>query len=90
MITWAEILWSRECTACGARKKPLDFGLVRAFCPICTANLPDRLALHLDRAMRQCWFLQWWRIANRQLRISASKTQHRADSRAQAQRIQHL
>jgi hypothetical protein len=90
MITWAEILWSRECTACGARKKPLDFGLVRAFCPTCTANLPDRLALHLDRAMRQRWFLQWWRLASRELRYSASKTQHRADSRTQTQRIQHL
>jgi hypothetical protein len=90
MITWAEILWSRECTACGARKKPLDFGLLRAFCPICTANLPDRLALHLDRAMRQCWFLQWWRIATRELRYSASKSEHWAEGRAQPQRIQHL
>jgi hypothetical protein len=90
MITWAEILWSRECTACGAKLKSVDFGLSHAFCPICTANLPDRLALHLDRAMRQCWFLQWWRFATRELRISASKTQHWADSRAQTQRIQHL
>jgi hypothetical protein len=87
MITWAEILWSHECTACGSKMKAgPGFGLNRAFCPLCTANLPDRLALHLDRAMRQRWFLQWWRIASRELRTSASKTQHRADSRAQTQR----
>jgi hypothetical protein len=86
MITWAEILWSHECTACGARKKPLDYGLLRAFCPVCTANLPDWLALHLDRAMRQGWFLAWWRIATRELRHSAMANYKRVDSRAQTQR----
>jgi hypothetical protein len=69
MVTWAEILWARKCTACGSTFKPAEFGLDRAFCPTCTATLPDRLALHLDRAMHGSWFLAYWRLACRELRI---------------------
>lgn len=68
MVTWADILWAHKCTACGWTFRAPEFGLNRAVCPKCTAELPDRIALHLDRAIRGSWFLSWWRIACRQLR----------------------
>lgn len=68
MVTWAEILWAHKCTACGWEFRAPDFGLNRAFCPKCTAALPDRVSLHLDRAIHGKWFLSWWRIACRELR----------------------
>ena len=85
MVTWAEILWSSECSACGSRVKRSELGPSRAFCPTCTANLPDLLALHLDRAIRQSWFLAWWRIATRELRRSALVSHQRVETRAQTQ-----
>lgn len=68
MLSWADILWSRKCTACGWEFRAAEFGLNRAFCPKCTATLPDPVALHLDRATHNRWFLAWWQIACRLLR----------------------
>lgn len=62
-LTWFDILGYPECTHCARRLPPADHGLRRAFCPLCTVDLPDAVALHLDRAMRSRWFVAWWRQA---------------------------
>ena len=71
-VTWAQILWANECAHCG---KPTERtrGLSRAFCPHCTANLPGALAAHLDRSTSGKWFMAWWHVAMRELRIDSRR-----------------
>lgn len=71
-VTWAEILWSSQCSAsaCEEATKP-DHGLSRAFCEPHTAEVPGRIRRHLDQAMHGSWFLAWWRLAKRELRTLA-------------------
>lgn len=79
-LTWFHILAQPECTNCEIPRagwsteyqiKLAKHGLRRAYCPTCTANLPDSVALHLDRAIRNRWFLAWWRLAAQLLRRPA-------------------
>src|SRR5271166_3886602 len=71
-ITWAEILWSRTCSTCDNEKEPSNHGLSRAFCAEHTADIPERIATHLDRSTRGPFFLAWWRLAKRELRTQAA------------------
>ena len=72
-VTWFELLSQKRCTNCSVALKPLEYGLCRAFCPICTANLPAVVSLHLDRALRGRWFVAWWRFACKLLRSQPVK-----------------
>ncbi len=71
-LTWADILWSHQCSAngCETATKP-DHGLSRPFCEAHTAEVPARIALHLDRSTHSRWFLAWWRLAKREQRTRA-------------------
>lgn len=67
-LTWFDLLSQKHCTNCSLNMKPVDHGPSRSFCPLCTANLPPVVSLHLDRALTNRWFLAWWRFACQILR----------------------
>lgn len=68
-LTWFYILGTPECTACGSKlPRTSAHKLRRSLCAACTAELPYRVQMHLDRALRNRWYVGWWRMALHLLR----------------------
>lgn len=69
-MTWWDLFSAQFCPHCSARIKQPGHGLRRSTCEKCHATLPDALALHLDRAMHSRWYMQWFEVAMRILRLN--------------------
>jgi hypothetical protein len=67
-VTWFDLFSAQHCPACFLKIKQPGHGLRRSTCEKCHATLPDAIALHLDRAMRGRWYMQWFQVAMRILR----------------------
>lgn len=67
-MTWFDLFSAQHCPNCVLKIKQPGKGLRRSTCETCHATLPKELALHLDRAMRSRWYVQWFQVAMRILR----------------------
>ncbi len=73
-MTWFDLFSAQHCPNCFLKIKQPSHGLRRSTCEKCHVSLPNGIALHLDRAMRSRWYVQWFQVAMRILRREQART----------------